>query len=89
MQNDTLTAFWIQPPGPSGPFGYGVTAFSVTDAIEIVRRAGFRLPDDLPTAQIRTHITPTDIEHEYVRQHMGPIMRRGLWYPFIDAGFGT
>lgn len=89
MTDSALTAFWIEGPDPGGPLGYGVTGFSRTDAFEIVRRAGFQLPVDASTLKVREGVRPEDIEHSYVREHMGPIVVRGLWYPFIDVGVGT
>jgi hypothetical protein len=89
MSDSMLTAFWIAGPDPKGPLGYGVTAFSLTDALEIVRRAGYQLPTDTSTLRVREGIKPIDIEHHHVREHMGPIVVRGLWYPFIDVGVGT
>ncbi len=89
MSDSSLIAFWIEGPDPRGPLGYGVTAFSPTDALEIVRRAGYRLPDDTSSLRIRADIKPADIEHRFVREHMGPIVVRGLWYPFTDVGVGA
>ena len=89
MSESTLTAFWIEGPDPRGPLGYGITAFSLTDAFEIVARAGYRLPDDKSTLHIRADIKLADIEHRFVRDHIGPIVVRGLWYPFIDVGVGA
>ena len=90
MSESALTAFWIEGCDPKGPLGYGVTAFSLTDALEIIRRAGYELPADATNPlKVREGIKPADIEHCYVRDHMGPIAVRGLWYPFVDVGTGT
>ena len=89
MNDSTLTAFWIEGPDPRGPLGYGVTAFSITDAFEIVQRAGFELPDDKSKLRVRVDVRPVDIEHRHAREHMGPIVVRGLWYPFNETGLGA
>lgn len=89
MSHSILTAFWIEGPDQSGPLGYGVTAFSLTDAFEIVARAGYQLPDDKSTVRFRADIKVADLEHRFVREHMGPIVVRGLWYPFSDVGLGA
>jgi hypothetical protein len=89
MTESTLTAFWIVGRDPAGPLGFGVTAFSITDALEIVRRAGYRLPDDTSTLQVRSNVKPADIEYPHVCRHMGPIVGRGVWYPFVDVGLGA
>ena len=89
MSDSTLTPFWIEGPDPKGPIGFGVTAFSITDAFEIIERAGFRLPDDKSTLRVRANVKPTDLEYSFVRRHMGPIVVRGLWCPFRGVGFGA
>ena len=89
MSDSALTTFWVEGPNPRGPLGYGVTAFSITDAFEIIERAGYRLPEDKSTLHVRTNITLADIEHNHVREHMGAIVVRGLWYPFIGIGLGA
>lgn len=89
MGSFVLTAFWIEVADPSGPLGYGVTAFSITDAMEIIRRAGYQLPEQQSMLRVHTDVKPADIEHRYVREHMGPIVIRGLWYPFREVGLGT
>jgi hypothetical protein len=88
MSESSLTAFWIEGPNPRGPLGYGVTAFSITDAFEIVARAGYQLPNDKSTLRVQEDVKPADLDR-YVREHMGPIVVRGLWYPFIEVGFGA
>lgn len=89
MGDSSLRAFWIEGPDPRGPLGYGVTAFSVCEALEIVARAGYHLPDDKTALRVRTDIRPADIVDRHVRDHMGPIVVRGLWYPFIGIGVGA
>jgi hypothetical protein len=89
MSYSTLTAFWIDGPDPRGPLGYGVTAFSITDAFEIVRRAGYQLPEDTSTLRVHVDVKPADLEHRHVREHMGAIVVRGVWYPFVEIGLGA
>lgn len=81
-----LTAFWIVTPDPHGPLGFGVTAFSLSDALQIVRSFGYQLPDDLSALQIREGITIADLDEPHVVRNMGPIVVRGLWYPFVRLG---
>jgi len=89
LDEATLRAFWIEGPDPGGPLGYGVTAFSLTDAFEIIERVGYRLSRDRGDLRVHPDIKPADIVHRYVREHMGPIVVRGLWYPFIEPGAGA
>jgi len=88
LATDLLTAFWIVPPGRNGPLGFGVTAHSLDDALSIIRRAGYGdyLSEGVGSLRITEGVTVADLEHSYVRQHMGPIVVRGLWYPFVRVG---
>jgi hypothetical protein len=88
MSGSVLTAFWIDGPDPGGSLGYGVTAFSIDDALEIIQRAGYRLPEDKSTLHIRSNVKPADLDQHHVRANMGPIVVRGLWYPFFGVGVG-
>jgi hypothetical protein len=88
MSGSVLTAFWIDGPDPRGALGYGVTAFSIADAFEIIQRAGYRLPEDKSTLRILSNVKPADLDQHHVRENMGPIVVRGLWYPFIGIGIG-
>jgi hypothetical protein len=87
MAISPLTAFWIFPPSPHGPLGFGVTAWSLDDAIRIIRSLGYAgyLPDDLSTLSVREGVTVADLHHHVVA-NMGPIVVRGMWYPFIAVG---
>ena len=83
-----LTAFWIVPPSQHGPLGLGVTALSLDDALFIVRALGYGdyLPDDLSTLKIREGVTVADLDQPHVVANMGPIVIRGMWYPFVLVG---
>ncbi len=84
--DEPLTAFWIVPPDPHGPLGYGVTAFTLTDAFSIIRSFGYQLPDDFSTLRITEGIRVADLNEPHVVRNMGPIVVRGLWYPFVRLG---
>ena len=86
MSNSPLTPFWIVPPSKQGPFGFGVTAFSFADALRIIEEAGYDLPDDRSTLRINAGIRTADLDQYHVVPNMGPIVVRGLWYPFTRVG---
>ena len=88
MATDLLTAFWIVPPGRHGPLGFGVTAHSREDALSVIRRAGYGeyLPESVGSLKIIEGVTVANLEDPYVRDHMGPIIVRGMWYPFVRVG---
>ena len=86
MTNSLLIAFWIVPPSKRGPLGFGVTAFSVSDAFQIIQNAGFDLPQDRSSLRIREGIRVSDLDQQHVVKNMGPIVVRGIWYPFLKIG---
>jgi hypothetical protein len=85
---ELLTAFWIVPPGRWGPLGFGVTAYDLDDALTIIESFGYgdRLPSDLDALRITHGVRYADLEENHVRTNMGPIVVRGLWYPFVRVG---
>jgi hypothetical protein len=88
MAKSLLTAYWIVPPLRDGPLGFGVTAWSVEDALRMIRSWGYEryLPDDLSTLTIRAGITVAELDQPHVVANMGPIVVRGMWYPFVGVG---
>lgn len=83
-----LTAFWINSPFPHGPLGFGVTAWSVDDALGIIRALGYGqyLPDDLAGVHVAEGVTVAELDQPHVIGKMGPIVVRGMWYPFLTVG---
>ncbi len=81
-----VQAFWIEIPGVSHcPLGYGVTAWTLEDAFSIILGRGYSLPSDPMKMRIRENIRFEELS-EYVKDHMGPIVVRGMWYPFYRLG---
>jgi len=88
MVTELLTPFWIVPPGRDGPLGFGVTAFDLADALGIIRSFGYadNLPTDHASLKVIHSVKVADLEENLVRVNMGPIVVRGLWYPFVRVG---
>jgi hypothetical protein len=86
MHESRLRSFWIVPPDPHGPLGFGVTAFSVDDALQILRDVGYRLPEDTAEVRIVEDVRAIDLDELHVVRNMGPIVVRGIWYPFWKVG---
>lgn len=86
MKDDGLLYFWIDHSDMHGPLGYGVTAFSEAEAFQLVERLGYQI---YAADKIRRITTVDEIPHRFVREHIGPIVVRGLWYPFTSMGAGT
>lgn len=88
MVSSVLTAYWISTPFPHAPLGFGVTAHSIEDAIGIIRALGYDrfLPDELGNLRVVERVTVADLDHPHVVANMGPIVVRGMWYPFVAVG---
>lgn len=90
MAQDTgLTAYWItfpdEHPGCHVPLGFGVTAWSVEDAFRILDELGYGQHRSART-EVRSDVTPADLDDNHVIVNSGPIVIRGLWYPFFQVG---
>jgi len=88
MATPGLTAYWIVPPSPHGPVGFGVTAWSLDDALRIIRALdyGRYLPDDLEALRVKEDIRFAELDDPNVVANMGSIVVRGMWYPFVAVG---
>ena len=86
MSDSTLKPFWIVPSNKYGPLGFGVTAFSLDDALQIIESAGYDLPEDMSALKIVEDIKVGDLDQPHVVKNMGPIVVRGMWYPFTKIG---
>ena len=82
----SLTAFWIESPDLAPPFGYGVTAFSRSDAFELIRSYGLRLPADVSQLRVTEGVRVSDLDADHVVPNIGPIVVRGVWFPFTKVG---
>ena len=88
VETDGLIAYWIMPPSKHGPLGFGVTARSLDDALDIIRGMRYEdfLPRDLEALCIVEGVTVAQLDQWNVVPRMGPISVRGMWYPFVTIG---
>lgn len=88
MSDSWLTPFWIMSPIPHAPLGFGVTAYSLDDALQIIHALGYGrfLPDDPRSINAMTGVTVAELDEQHVVTNMGPINVRGMWYPFLAVG---
>ncbi len=88
MEVAGLTAFWVRSPVPHAPLGFGVTAWSLGDALGIIRALdyGRYLPGDLAGVWITEGVAVAGLDQTHVVTNMGPIAVRGMWYPFVAVG---
>lgn len=88
MAQAWLTAYWIKSPFPHAPLGFGVTAWSLDDALGIISALGFvrNLTDGLAGVQVHEGIRFAELDQPHVVANMGPIVVRGMWFPFVAVG---
>jgi hypothetical protein len=89
MKGSWLTSYWIVSPNPRAPLGFGVTGFSLEEALRIIRSEGYEdcLPDDLGQLQVIENVAIQDLDQRHVVPNMGPMVMRGLWYPCQNLGW--
>jgi DNA-directed RNA polymerase subunit RPC12/RpoP len=80
-----LSSYWITTPAPNGPLGFGVTAHSVDDAISILALCGYDVHSVSDACSVLADVHVSNLD-PHVRAHSGPIVVRGLWYPFRRVG---
>jgi hypothetical protein len=82
-----LTAFWIVPLSLHGPLGFGATAWSLEDALRMIRALGYGayLPEDPGALRVTEGITVAALDQRHVVANKGPIAVRGMWYPFVGV----
>jgi hypothetical protein len=79
MEDSRLISFWIKPADSNGPRGFGVTAWSLEDAVALLKEAGYSI--ELGAATVRDNVGPHDIDENHVAPNAGPSVLRGVWYP--------
>ena len=84
--SEPLTSFWIVPRGAVQTRGFGATAFSADDALQLVRDAGHELPADRDSIEITSGVRPADLDAKHIAPNCGPAVVRGVWYPFTRVG---
>lgn len=87
-ENRTLVAFWLVSDLPHAPIGFGVTAFDLDEAIETIAKSGYDpyLPDDRARLTVTANPKFDDLP-PHVRGRCGPIVVRGLWFPWPTPGW--
>jgi hypothetical protein len=88
MAGERLIPFWIATGSPQWPLGFGITAWSLEDAVQIIRALGYGsyLPGDPSSLHVTEGVTMASLDQQHVIPNMGPIVVRGMWFPFITVG---
>ena len=84
MTNDPqLIAFWIRFPGePELRHSYGVTAHSLDDALALLKNNHLVGQEVEWPIGISANVRIEDLDQGQVVPHCGPMVFRGVWYPF-------
>ncbi len=83
IQDRHLTTYWIEPPvGMIRQFG--VSAYSLEDAVFLLREAGYEIDVNVPGTTVREGITVADLDQHHVAPNMGPMVFRGVWFPCLN-----
>ncbi|MFL5241946.1 MAG: hypothetical protein ACJ8FY_07545 [Gemmataceae bacterium] len=75
--NPLLRRFWFRRPVG---FGYGVTAYSHTDAAQLLERAALRAD----WVDIVEDVDMATLDRQHVLPNVGGITFRGVWYPALN-----
>ena len=85
-----LQSYWLKfPENETFPVGFGVTVYSLADAYALLEANGYEFHKQATRIGVREGITVAELEFSHVRQNMGPIVTRGVWYPALNIGFGA
>ena len=60
---------------------YGVSAYSLEDAVSLLRASGLSVDPNQPNVSVRENVRLTDFEQRHIGPNMGPMQFRGVWYP--------
>ncbi len=84
-----LVSFWIRFAGvPELRYSYGVTAYSLDDALELLKKHQLVGQDVESPIAISANVRIEDLDQANVVPNCGPMAFRGVWYPFSDLGDG-
>jgi hypothetical protein len=81
-----LISYWITFPEEDQYFiiGIGVTAFSIDDAFHILEYFHFNQHKVAKRVEIKENVTIDELEYNHIELNMGPIVVRGIWYPYLN-----
>ena len=65
---------------------YGVSAYSLADALALLHAYGYEVDPADPTLEVRENVKLTPFEERHLGPNMGPMQLRGVWYPRHNLG---
>ena len=77
-----LITYWITFPDLGDLHrGFGVTAYSLDDAFNLLKDSGSDYHQQGYRSEVTENVSVEHIDH-HVKHNMGPKIIRGVWYPF-------
>jgi len=76
-----LIPFWFNA---SSGLGYGVTATSQEDAVQLLKLLGYPRPGEELT-KVVAGVAPADLDQNHVIPNAGPLAVRGVWFPMHNV----
>ena len=74
--------FTVNHPGRAD--WYGVSAYSLEDAVLLLLDAGFQIDPSDRSVTVRENVRLTEFEERHIGPNMGPMQLRGVWYPRMN-----
>ena len=68
---------------------YGVSAYSLDDAVALLGASGYSLDPHDPAVSVRDNVVLDEFEQRHIGPSMGPMQLRGVWYPQHNLGDGV
>ena len=87
IKDPHLVSFWIRFAGePELQHSYGVTAYSLDDALELLKKHQLVGQDVESPIGISANVRIEDLDQGHVVPNCGPMVFRGVWYPCSNLG---
>jgi len=86
IKNPLLVTFWITFQGGTFERSYGVTAYSLEDAMALLRKHHLARPDFDRPMHVKEDIRLEDLDQGHIVPNCGPLVFRGVWYPCSNLG---
>ena len=81
MTKSLLTRYWIKT---STGYGIGVTAYSVDDMRELLRKAEVMDGRDFQILEVVEDVDVSALDPGHVLPNIGPTDMRGVWFPNLN-----
>ncbi len=81
LSNTNLRRFWFSNPGS---LGYGVTAYSLSEARALAHAAALRLGRTFEAVSVIEDVDIRQLDQNHVVPNMGPPNFHGVWFPRMN-----